>query len=214
MGIRSGEGVHLRQWTSRRAVALLAVLAMACTEATPPLSPSGFIGAEVGSPEPVPDVTLIDHDGNPFPLRERTEGRVALIFFGYTNCPDICPVHLANLAAVLDKLDDEVRRAVSVIFVTTDPARDTIPRLGEWVHQFDPAFIGLTGPDSLIRRAELGMRVAPSIRDSSRGGDYAVGHAAQVVAVTRDGLARVQYPFGTRQKDWAHDLVRLIAFDD
>lgn len=213
MGIRSGQGIHLRQWFARRAVVGLALGSLACGAETPPLSPSGFIGAEVIDPQPVPAVTLTDSDGQPYPLRERTAGRVALIFFGYTNCPDICPVHLANLAAVFDKLDDEVRRDVTVIFVTTDPARDTIPRLGEWVHQFDPTFVGLTGPDSLIRQAELGLRVMPSIRDSAATGDYDVGHAAQVIAVTRDGLARVQYPFGTRQRDWAHDLPRLIAFD-
>jgi len=213
MGIRGGQGIHLRQWVARRAVAVLALGAIACGAETPPLSPSGFIGAEVLDPQPVPDVTLTDSEGKPFPLRERTTGRVALIFFGYTNCPDICPVHLANLAAVLDKMDDDVRRNVSVIFVTTDPARDTIPRLGEWVHQFDPTFVALTGPDSLIQQAELGLRVAPSIRDSTAEFGYQVGHAAQVIAVTRDGLARVQYPFGTRQRDWAHDLPRLIAFD-
>lgn len=212
MGIRGGQGIHFRQWVARRSVAAMALGTIACGGASPPLSPSGFIGAEVIDPQPVPDVTLTDQDGKPFPLRERTAGRVALIFFGYTNCPDICPVHLANLAAVLDKMADEVRRDVAVIFVTTDPARDTIPHLGQWVHQFDPTFIGLTGPDSLIEQAELGLRVAPSIRDSTAGAGYQVGHAAQVIAVTRDGLARVQYPFGTRQRDWAHDLPRLIAF--
>lgn len=214
MGIRGGQGIHLRQWVARGAVAAIALATIACGAPTPPLSPSGFIGAEVIDPQPVPDVTLTDSEGKPFSLRERTAGRVALIFFGYTNCPDICPVHLANLAAVLDKLDDDVRRNVSVIFVTTDPARDTIPRLGEWVHQFDPTFIGLTGPDSSIQKAELGLRVMPSIRDSTEEFGYQVGHAAQVIAVTRDGLARVQYPFGTRQRDWAHDLPRLIGFGD
>jgi protein SCO1/2 len=216
MGIRGGEGIHLWKRVARRAVTVAGwvALAAACGGEDVPLSPSGFIGAEVVTPMAVPDLTFTDQDGEPFPLRERTAGRVALIFFGYTNCPDICPVHLANLAAVLDKMNEEVRRQVMVIFVTTDPARDTLPRLGTWVRQFDRTFIGLTGPDSLIQAAELALGVAPSVVDSSQSGVYEVGHAAQVVAATRDGMARVQYPFGTRQRDWAHDLPRLVAFGD
>ena len=67
---------------------------------------------------------------------------------------------------------------------------------------------------SLLRATEIALGVLPAVRDSSRGADYEVGHAAQVIAVTRDGLARVQYPFGTRQRDWAHDLPRLVAYGD
>ncbi len=219
MGICRGEGIHLREWFARRSVnrALgwaAVVLVAACGAPEQQLSPSGFIGAEVVTPVAVPEVTFTDQDGNPYPLRERIAGRVALIFFGYTHCPDICPVHLANLAAVLDKLSDEVRRDVSVIFITTDPARDSLPRLRSWVRQFDRSFVGLTGSDSLITATELALQVAPSVVDSSRDGAYEVGHAAQVIAVTRDGMARVQYPFGTRQRDWAHDIPRLVAFGD
>jgi len=220
MGLRGGQGIRLRQRPARRPVRRLLGAAVAtawlaaCAAPIGDLSPSGFLGAEVVSPRPVPDVTLTDQDGQPFALRERTAGRVALIFFGYTNCPDICPVHLANLAAVLDKMDEEVRREVDVIFITTDPARDTLPHLRTWVKQFDRSFTGLTGPDSLLRATEIALGVLPAVRDSSRGADYEVGHAAQVIAVTRDGLARVQYPFGTRQRDWAHDLPRLVAYGD
>lgn len=214
MGLCGRQGIHIRQWVARGTVAAVIGGLAACASESVPLSPSGFIGAEVVDPQPVPEITLTDQDGQPFALRERTAGRVALIFFGYTHCPDICPVHLANLAAVLDKLDENVRQDVDVIFVTTDPVRDSLPRLKQWVQQFDPTFIGLTGTDSLIHAAETALRVMPSIRDSSAAAGYQVGHAAQVIAVTRDGIARVQYPFGTRQRDWAHDLPRLISFSE
>ncbi len=188
---------------------LVAVVA-ACTPDPAVLSPSGYSGLELDTPVAMPDLTLIDYDGKPFNLRDETSGKVALLFFGFTNCPDICPVHLANIAAVLTKLPDEVRREVRVLFVTTDPARDTLPRLRQWVRQFDPEFVGLTGPDSLIVAAERALGIAPAVIDSSAGPDYLVQHSSAVIAFTRDGMARVHYPFGTRQRDWGRDLPRLV----
>lgn len=185
-----------------------------CHAADQELSPSGFIGAELTTPSPVPDVVLTDTDGQPFRLADRTRGKVSLVFFGYTNCPDICPIHMANLAAVLAKMPDDIQRKVQVIFVTTDPARDSLPRLRGWVKQFNRDFIGLTGPDSTIVAAQLGFDLPPAVTDSNTtaADGYLVGHAAQVIAVTADGMARVWYPSGTRQRDWAHDLPRLVDF--
>src|SRR5690606_22424382 len=96
------------------------------------------------------------------------------------------------------------------IFITTDPARDSLPRLRQWVRQFDRGFVGLTGSDSLIVAAEQLLGVTPAMADSSTSSGYLVQHAGQVIAFTRDGMARVQYPFGTRQRDWARDLPRLL----
>ena len=191
----------------------LLVLA-ACTSPSPLLSPSGYSGAELETPVPMPDLVFTDTEGAPYRLAEATRGKVALVFFGYTNCPDICPVHLANIAAVLDKLPDEVQREVVVIFVTTDPARDSLPVLHRWVKGFNPSFIGLTGSDSVIHLAQHELGLTPAVRTAAQHRDtYLVGHATQVVAFTRDGVARVQYPFGTRQRDWAADLPKLVAFD-
>lgn len=164
------------------------------------------------TPIPVPDITLTDYDGQPWNLASETRGKVALIFFGFTNCPDICPVHLANIAAVLNKLPDDVQREVVMVFITTDPARDSLPRLRQWVRQFDRRFVGLTGTDSLLGAAQQALGVMPAVKDM-RGSDteYVVQHAGQVIAATRDGRARVQYPFGTRQRDWARDIPLLVA---
>ncbi len=197
---------------------VLLVGLMACGEQTDrPLSPSGFVGAEVLTPRPLPDITLTDHLGAPFHLADATRGKVTLLFFGYMHCPDICPVHLANIAAVLDKLPDEEQRQIAVIFVTVDPARDTMPDLYRWVTGFHPSFIALTGSDSLIQAAQVASGLLVAQRDTvaaNAGAAYLVGHAASVIAHTRDGIGRVQYPFGTRQRDWAHDLPRLIAFEE
>lgn len=179
-----------------------------------PLSPSGFIGAELTTPLPKPDFIFTDSKGKPYPLVERTAGQVTLLFFGYTHCPDVCPVHLANIAAVLDKMPDEVQRSITMVFVTTDPARDSLPALDAWVKGFNPTFVGLTASDSVLAAAQAMVKMVPAERDtlSDGSGGYAVGHSAAVIAYTRDGLGRVMYPFGTRQRDWAHDLPLLANY--
>jgi protein SCO1/2 len=179
------------------------------------LSVHGFIGTELATPVPKPGLRFTDSHGDPFTLDSATAGTVTLLLFGYTNCPDICPVHLANLAAVLDKMPDEVQRQVTVVFVTTDPARDTPAVLDAWVKGFDPHFIALTASDSIIAMAQRIVQLPPAIKGAlGANGAYAVGHAAAVIAFTRDGLGRVAYPPGTRQRDWAHDLPLLVGYGD
>lgn len=196
------------------AVALMAIAAAGCHRtADAPVSRHGFLGVELDAPVPKPDFPFIDSRGQPFHLDSATAGKVLLLIFGYTHCPDICPVHLANLAAVLAKMPEEVQRNVMVVFITTDPARDTPAVLNAWVKGFDQDFIGLTGSDSVLVAAQQAVHFAVAIKGPPEaGGGYAVGHGAGVIAYTRDGLGRVEYPPGTRQRDWAHDLPLLVDF--
>ncbi len=193
------------------AILLGILLTLACGKAKE-LSTGGYAGVELDRPRPKPGFVLRDTAGEPFDFRARTEGRLTLLFFGYTNCPDVCPVHMSNLAAVLQRLPAEISRQVAVVFVTTDPVRDTPERLAEWLGRIDPGFIALTGSPEAIRGAQEAAGVAPAVPDtaSAPGGGYAVGHAAQVLAYTPDGLGRFVYPAGTRQKDWAHDIPLLV----
>lgn len=162
-----------------------------------------------------PDFTMPDTDGRPFDFRAGTDGFVTLLFFGYTHCPDVCPIHMANIAAVLRDLDYADRSQIRVVFVTTDPERDTAAVVRAWLDRFDRSFIGLRGTKADVDSVQAALRLPAAIRQPSRPGPlpgaYAVGHAAQVVAFTADGRARVVYPFGTRQSDWAHDLPLLVA---
>jgi protein SCO1/2 len=123
----------------------------------------------------------------------------------------VCPVHLANLAAVLERFPYDVRSRVKVVFVTTDPHRDTPERIRTWLDGFAPSFIGLHGPLDEVNRIqqELGLPVAGAGL-ARRDGSYDVGHAASILAFLPDGPARVAYPFGTRQADWQHDLPLLL----
>lgn len=165
---------------------------------------TGYRGILLSEPIPKPDFTLTDTRGEPFRFREETSGFVTLLFFGYTSCPDVCPVHMANLAAALRKLPYETRRRIRVLFVSTDPERDTPKRLREWLDQFDAGFIGLRGGLAEVNAVQARLGLPPAVRQ----GDL-VGHASQVIAFAPDGLARVAYPFGSRQVDWYHDLPKL-----
>lgn len=198
-----------------RTVALTAALALLTAPGCKPeprraFNPDGLAAPRVEPPIPKPDFVLIRTDGTPFDFRRETDGYVTLLFFGYTNCPDICPVHLANIATALKKLGPEVNHAVKVVFVTNDPARDTPEVLRTYLDRFDARFIGLTGDSLAITDAMRQLSLSPIVREEgTQPGGYTIGHSAIVLAFTRDNFAHVVYPFGIRQDDWAQDLVLL-----
>lgn len=193
------------------ALLVVLVLVAACKPGAPRVfNPDGLSGASIDPPLDKPDFVLTTTEGKPFDLRKDTEGYVTLLFFGYTHCPDVCPVHLANIAAALGKLSPEVNAAVKVVFVTTDPARDTPAVMRAWLDKFDKRFIGLTGDSLALAHAAKVSHVGQAVREAGpTDSTYTVGHAAMVFAFTRDNLAHVAYPFGVRQADWAKDLVIL-----
>jgi protein SCO1/2 len=206
---------RLRSATTALAlVALAAVAGWGCgagaESAADRVRESGFRGVVLERPTPKADFTLNDTRGEPFHFAAETEGYITLLFFGYTSCPDICPVHLANLAAVLKELPWEVRSRVKVVFVTTDPERDTPTRIRAWLDAFDPSFIGLTGSRDEVNQIQGSFGLPPAVVQGGTATDYIIGHASQILAFGVDDTARVAYPFGTRQADWAHDLPRLV----
>ena len=174
--------------------------------------PGELHGAVLSVPIPKADFTLTNTAGEPFAFREETQGYVTLLFFGYTSCPDICPVHMANIAAVLRKLPPQTASRVKVVMVTVDPERDTPERLRSWLNAFDPSFVGLTGSAEEVNGILRSLRLAPAMRGEGET-DYLVGHTARVIAFTTDDRAHVTYPSGTRQVVWAHDLPLLVEAD-
>ncbi|MDP2470324.1 MAG: SCO family protein [Candidatus Palauibacterales bacterium] len=171
---------------------------------------TGYRGILLEDTDPRPDFVLTDARGEAFDFRAETEGKLALLFFGYTFCPDVCPVHMASIAAVKRDLSVEEQRRMSIVFVTVDPERDTPERLREWLSNFDPSFVGLRGTEARVDSIMLGLGLPAAIRDTTAGPDYPVGHASQVIAFPPGDGFRVIYPFGTRQADWKHDLPRLL----
>ena len=174
----------------------------------------GWNGALLAEPMPRPAFTLTDTAGRPYDFGAETQGRLTLLFFGYTSCPDVCPIHMATLSAALEQagMPDPI-----VVFVTTDPERDTPERLRDWLDNFGTDFVGLTGTPAQIAAAEDAAGVARSLVAPTEGdsgsapGEYEVGHAAQIIAYTPDDLSHVQYPFGVRRQDWQADLPRMMS---
>ena len=171
-----------------------------------------YRGVALPAPLAKPSFTLTDFTGQPYDFAAKTRDKVTLIFFGYTHCPDVCPLHMANIAAVLKRMPAGDRARVATVFVTTDPERDTPQRLREWLGNFDSSFVGLTGSVEQLAQIQQMFGLPNATREylNADSANYFVGHGAQVFAFARDGNAYTIYPFGIRQEDWANDLPRLV----
>lgn len=165
-------------------------------------------GEILENPQPKGSFVLTDTGGEPYDFTARTEGKLALLYFGYLNCPDICPVHLAQIAEVLAR-DPEVARQAEVVFVSVDPGRDTPDAIRDFLDHFDHDFVGLTGtPEELVAAQEAAGIPPARILDDDE--NYIVDHAGWVIAYAADGLSYSIYPFGTLQSQWSNDL-RILA---
>ena len=169
-----------------------------------------YRGGLVTPPLPKPRFVLVDTSGAQFDFWNRTMGSVTLLFFGYTNCPDECPIHMANIGMALKKLPPSVADRIKLVFVTTDPARDTPVQLRRWLDNFDSHFVGLTGTVAALEAVQKAAGVPLAQKTEPRNGNYSVAHANFVVAYTKDNLAHVIYPGGVSRDDWIHDLPLLI----
>ncbi len=169
-----------------------------------------YRGGMVSPPLPKPKFKLTDSSGMPFDFSSRTQGYITLLFFGYTHCPDVCPLQMDLIAQALKKLPIGVADRFKIVFVTTDPARDTPQTLRAWLDHFDKRFIGLTGSQSDIDAAQIAANLSPAKKSAVRSdGAYEVGHAAFLLAYTRDNLAHLIYPAGVQADDLAHDMPYL-----
>jgi protein SCO1/2 len=190
--------------------AVLPVLAACSGGQQQPGDDSPYNGTPIDGAFELPDATFTDTDGADYHLRDDSAGRTTAVFFGFTNCPDICPTTMADLAVATADLTPEERDAFSVVFVTADPERDDPDLLRTWLDSFDPSFTGLSGDldttDSAA--ADLGVSVD---RPEDRSGDYQVGHGSQTLVFGPDGTSRLMWSYGTEPDAIAGDLRLLLA---
>jgi protein SCO1 len=186
---------------------LVALVLTACSKS----SAATFAGSVLHAPYHVPATSLTDTEGTRFSLADSTKKRMTLVFFGYTHCPDECPTTMATLASAMLQLDDADRSQVQVVFVTTDPARDTRPVIRHWLDHFDPSFIGLTG--SLATITEVATDVGVPVLKGKRlpSGGYDVTHGTQVLAVDGKNTVPVIWTLGTTAPEYAHDIHQLLS---
>jgi protein SCO1 len=113
-------------------------------------SKPSFRGAVITPPWAAPEINLTDHTGGPFKMSDQ-HGKVVLLYFGYVNCPDECPLTMAHLKLALESLGDRAQD-VQVIMVSTDPVRDTPQALKDFMEHFNPSFLGLTGTPGELQK--------------------------------------------------------------
>jgi len=165
-------------------------------------------------PEPLPrkpDFTLTDTAGRPFNLVAGTRGKLTYLYFGYTHCPNACPVTMSALSYAIRLQPPAVRRRIAVVFVTVDPRRDTLAVLRAWLDHYSTSFIGLRGTMAQIVEAEQAAGVPPAPRVPEVG-DYSVPHSSILFAYSPDELAHVVYATGFSPTDYAHDMPLLLRF--
>jgi protein SCO1 len=177
---------------------------------------SGWRGTAIRAGYPLPDQEFTDTSGSPVVPAEEAADGVTLVFFGYTHCPDICNVVLANIASALRRSSKDVRDSTRMIFVSTDPARDKPTVLREYLDRFDPRFDGLVAPAGTVAQAAEELHISYERPDGSIGGHDGAGHAGgyQVEHGTYttafvDGEATVVWSDTTPVADLRADLSRL-----
>jgi protein SCO1/2 len=199
-------GTLQRPWTVGPSLVVALVGALGCS----PLADE-YNGRRVETPVAKPAIPLSRIDGMPFDVARETDGRLTLLYFGYSNCPDICPIQLTYLAAGMRMLGADSASQLRVMVVSIDPARDTGAVFGEWVGHFHRDFIALRGEKALVDAeiTRLGLEPPAEVIKDSASVDPA--HASAVMLFGADGIARFIYPANTTPEQWVYDLRKLLA---
>lgn len=193
---------------------LAAALLAGCTGA--PAAPnaeqsaSGYGGVELTTPYQLPDATLTASTGEQFDLRTGSDAPVLVLFYGYTNCPDICLGVLTDLASALNRVPDDVREKIQVLLLTVDPERDTPEVLAGYLARIDPDFIGLTAPLEVIEPVAGAMGVGIEGTEELPDGGYEVNHTAQVIGFDAARRGVLVWTQGTTIGTYRADLERLV----
>jgi protein SCO1/2 len=194
-----------------RAIAVACLAALLFTAACDRLGLSAktpFQGVDVTGSEIGRGLALTDHTG-----KERTladfRGKVVLVIFGFTQCPDVCPTTLANAASAVRQLGDEAKD-VQVLFITVDPKRDTLELLRQYVVAFHPQFLGMGGDAARVAKTAKDFNMYVAERPGKTPDAYTVDHSTQMYAFDRQGRVRLVIPHTAAPAAIASDLKVLL----
>ena len=190
-------------WRSSLRLFAAAALLAACSSEAPKFRSTDITGADFGK-----ELALTGHDGKPRSLAD-FRGKLVVLSFGYTHCPDICPTTLADMAAVMKQLGSDAAR-VQVLFVTVDPERDTPDILANYVPAFDPGFLGLSGDAAATQRAAKEFKIFYEKRQGGAPGVYTVDHSGQSYVLDAQGRLRLFVRHDRIAQDLAEDLRTLL----
>lgn len=165
-------------------------------------------GTLLDAQEPLTDFTLDSSLGEPVALSD-FRGKYALLYFGYTNCPDVCPLTLAEMRGALERLAGKADK-VQPIFITLDPERDTPEHMAAYLQHFYPTLIGLSGPLAQIQELATRFGIFFEKRDVGSASGYLVDHTSVVLVVDPEGRLRGIFPNGVTGEQMASDLQSLI----
>jgi protein SCO1/2 len=167
-------------------------------------------GTRLDPPFAVSSTPLTDTDGQQYSLTKDTDRPLTLVFFGYSHCPDICQTVMSSLGSAMTRLDESDRDRVDVVFVTTDPARDTEAALKQYLQHFDPGFIGLTGDLGTIVDIAKPLGVGITKGERLPTGGYDVTHGTTITAIDADDQGSVYWSETTSSADFAADIHALL----
>ncbi len=172
------------------------------------LRPYEFHGTVMQSPSPAAPFSLMSNTGQRVSLDD-FRGKLVMLYFGYTYCPDVCPATLVEIAGAMDILGEDAER-VQVIMISVDPERDTPELLGKYVAHFDPSFLGVTGtPDEIAEVATL-YGIYFEKHEGTAASGYLVDHTATTMVLDEEGRLKLLLPFGVTAADMAADLAQLL----
>lgn len=157
----------------------------------------------------VQDFTLTAKGNQSISLHDY-RGKLVLLYFGYTHCPDMCPTTLAEVKYALSQLGEQAKE-VQMIMVSIDPERDTPDILAEYVQRFDPSFLGITGTPDEIKATASAFGIAYYKEAGSAATGYLMAHSAQLLVIDRTGHLRLIFPFGVHGEEMAGDLKYLLS---
>ncbi len=169
---------------------------------------ASFVGQDITGADFAKPLALTDHTGKPRSMDD-FKGKVVMLFFGYTHCPDVCPTTLSDLKQTMQLLGEQANQ-VQVLFITVDPERDTQEVLAQFVPHFDQRFIGLRGSVPETADTLANFKVYQAKVDEKSDGSYSIDHSAGMYVYDKAGKIRLYMQYGQKPAEMASDIKKLL----